>query len=381
MKHTSASNTTMVSLHPELIKLVFEYLLEWREGVQTLTIDWDKTAYRLFTVSRVSRQWCLIMRETLREEYLNANCHKRDDIVELYHCVDWLMRQVASLVTRLDIYQYSGIRDDTLALLTQCRWMQTYYPPHGISNQGIEHLTNLIRLTIAFRTENITWSLVEKLTNLTSLDVLFRGKRPLTLHVFPSMTTLTKLAINTSESMDLSQLNQLTNLTTLKISRSPLTLYSFQSLTHLTHLVLKCASIGPMVFNHMTQLRHLELHNCEMDQCGLSLLTNLRILLIRQTKLPTYSLLLELTSLQCLVLTEVYSYGLADALSYLTSLTLLDICECHSILPSHLSPLVNLSYLTHTHCKGLKTYSHHLPSPTWEERRDIFRSIRNPLIV
>ena len=380
MKHTRASNTTIVPLHPELIKLVFEYLLEWREGVQIPTIDWDKTAYRLFTVSCVSRQWYLIMRETLREEYLNANCHKRDDIVELYHCVDWLMRQVASLVTRLHIYQYSRIRDDTLALLTQCRWMKMFYPPRGISDKGIEHLTNLARLTIAFPTKNITWALVGNLTNLTSLEVIFRAKMHLTLRVFPSMTTLTKLAINTTDSMDLSQLNQLTNLTTLKISRPPFTLTPFQplTLTRLTTLVLKSASIGPMVFNHMTQLRHLEFHDCEMDQCGLSLLPNLRILLIHQTKLSTYSLLLELTSLQCLVLTEV---DLTDALSCLTSLTLLDICECHSILPPHLSPLVNLSYLTLTQCAELETYSRHLPSLTWEERRDIFRSIRDPLIV
>ena len=377
MKRVCVSDTTITSLHPELIKLIFECLLEWTEEERDTP---TMTAWYLFNISRVSRQWCHIMQETIQEEYLNINCREHDGIVEMYHESDWLTRQVASLVTHFHPWPSSTIHDSTLSLLTQCHSMKLLFPPDNISDQGLEHLTNLTHLSIGININyRITWSVLEKLTNLTTLLVHFQD--PIRFQVFPSMISLTELSIHGNDAllypMDFTQLSKLTNLTTLEIGDTKSRDF-FTSLTALTTLVLRGSMVpANEIFGMVPQLRFLEMRNMNINYENLVCLTTLRVLVlhrpVRPASLLNFHMLDVLTSLQCLVIDD-RTAG-TDAISLLTSLTLLDMRRCHSILPSHLSPLVNLRYFTHTHCRGLESYSHHLPSLTWQERKDLFESI------
>ena len=379
MKRVCVSDTTITSLHPELIKLIFECLLEWPEEQDTM---YSEMAWHLFNISLVSHQWYHIMQETLREEYLNIDCREHDDIVKIYYDSDWLVRQVAPLVTHFHPWSDSTIHDSTLSLLTQCRHMDLIFPPVNISNHGLKHLTNLTRLAIGIRENlsNITWSILENLTNLASLRVHFRD--PVTFQVFPSMTSLTDLSIRGNDellySMDFRQLSQLTNITTLEIGNTKYCNF-FISLTALTTLILP-GSMFPSYhrFRMIPQLRFLGVRSMYMDCENLVCLTNLRILVLSRPGIPApildFHMLSGLTSLQCLVISDRIGDN-TQAISLLTSLTFLDIERCHFILPSHLSPLVNLRYFTQTQCKGLESYSCRLPSLTKHEREDLFESI------
>jgi hypothetical protein len=381
---------TIASQYPETIELVFEYLLEltvleWiREEEENTIYYYGEMLWLLFKISIVSHQWSHIMQKTVRKEYLNIERLEHKVIANMYHCSDWLVRQVEPLVTHYDALHRSTIRDSTLSLLTQCRRMTLLDPPVNISNQGLEHLTNLTRLSIGINIEKgITWPVFRKLTNLTSLEVKFHD--PAKFQVFPSMTSLTKLSVRAKHDdeplyyINLSQLSELTNLTTLEIGE-PWNHNFFTSLTGLTTLVLRNSIFsGKQIFMLTPQLRHLEIRKTDTDCGNLICLTNLRVLVIHRTaqqdSLPNFHRLAELTSLQCLVMNDP-TEG-TRGLSLLTSLTLLDIKKCHAILPSHLPPLVILRYFTHTQCEGLETYSHHhhLPSLTRDERKDLFRSI------
>jgi hypothetical protein len=380
MKRVRVTDTTITSLHPELIKLIFECLLEWPEEAQDT--HYSEAAWHLFNISLVSRQWYHTMQETLREEYLNIDCREHDDIVKMYYDSDWLVRQVAPLVTHFHPWSDSTIHDSTLALLTQCSHMDLIFPPVNISNQGLKHLTNLTHLAIGIRENlsNITWSILENLANLTYLRVHFRD--PIPFQVFPSMTSLTELSIRGDNellySMDFRHLSRLTNITTLEIGDTKYCNF-FTSLTALTTLILR----GPMFpaykrFRMIPQLRLLGMRSMYMDCKNLVCLTNLHILVLSRPGIASpildFHMLGVLTSLQCLVISDRIGDN-TRAISLLTSLTFLDIERCHSILPFHLSPLVNLRYFTQTQCRGLESYSSHLPSLTNHERDDLFQSI------
>ena len=369
---TETSSTTIDSLPPELIKVVFAFLLRdvitsvWPPIILKIHfanaegVDSKKAEEKLSIISRVSSQWACLLCETMQEDYSRTSVRT---LAKTYHQSDWFMRQVAPVVKDFELEGTSTITDSTVAQFTNCqRWISIFHPQR-VSEQGFSHLTNLTHLKMVLSPNDAwRWSLLQHFTKLIALETYLLGEYPV-LEIYPSMISLARLSldyriISRRGPSDFTQLSRLTNLTDLRI-RSHLwhAEDSLRLLTRLVSLKISGVSLTTEIVASVPQIRVLGIG----DDCRLlGNLTNLRALHLSGRLQSGLRCASSLTSLQCLVVDDVSSNHLQE-LSHLTSLTILGLSQCPSIKPEHLSPLTRLCCLTYVNCLGLKDYNSNLP--------------------
>ena len=204
-------------------------------------------------------------------------------------------------------------------------------PNSNISDlTGLEHATNLQRLSLGTAWVNGEWVNSNDISNLSPLS---------------NLTNLTRMNLDENSISDISALSNLTNLTWLFLDSNSISdISALSNLTNLTWLDLFDNSISDIsALSNLTNLTRMNLwRNSISDISALSNLTNLTVLALIQNSISDISALSNLTKLDWLSLTS-NSISDISALSNLTNLTVLRLGN-NSI--SDISALSNLTNLT-----------------------------------
>ena len=207
-------------------------------------------------------------------------------------------------------------------------------PNSNISDlTGLEHATNLQRLSLGTAWVNGGWVNSNDISNLSPLS---------------NLTNLTRMNLDENSISDISALSNLTNLTWLFLDSNSISdISALSNLTNLTWLDLFDNSISDIsALSNLTNLTRMNLwRNSISDISALSNLTNLTVLSLIQNSISDISALSNLTKLDWLSLTT-NSISDISALSNLTNLTVLRLGNNSISDISALSNLTKLDWLS-----------------------------------